>query len=303
MRLPDFLLIGAMKCGTTTLFRDLESHPGVFMPEDKEPHALVDDAVLTPRGRARYARLFAPARADQLAGEASTGYSKLPWESGAVERAKELLRPDLRLLYIVRDPIQRIASHHYHLYAGERIGPDINEAVREEPRLIGYTRYGSQIEPWLDAYGSDLVRVVRFESYIEDRPARAAEIFAWMGLDPALAEIRPEESFNVGESRRVPTRLRFILKSRLYREVGRRVLPASLRHGAQRTMLSKAPPRPAPPRPETVDAILEELWPDIEKLSELLALSEPMWERETLRRRHHERYTAHEQTTERGMTR
>ena len=289
MRLPDFLIIGAMKSGTTTLYRDLDSHPGVFMPEDKEPHALVSDDVLTEAGLARYATLFAPARADQLAGEASTGYSKLPWETGAVERAQKLLRPDLRVLYIVRDPIARIASHHYHLYAGERTGPDLDRTLEEDPRLIGYTRYGTQLEPWLEAYGPELVRVIRFETYVEDRAAGAAGVFRWMGLDPSGWDADAADAHNRGESRRVPTRLRFILKSKLYREVGRRALPGWLRRGAQRTLLSKAPPRPAPPRAATVDRLLDELWPEVEKLSELLGLDEPMWDREELRRRHHAR--------------
>jgi len=289
MRLPDFLIIGAMKSGTTTLFRDLESHPGIFMPEDKEPHALVDDEVLTEAGRARYAKLFRPAGADQLAGEASTGYSKLPWQTGVVERARKLLRPDLRVIYIVRDPVARIASHHYHNFAGAMAGADLGQELDRTPQLIGYTRYATQIEPWLRAYGPELVRVIRFESYVADRAGEHRALIGWMGLDPGRCAVDPTARHNAGESRRVPSRLRPLLKSKLYREIGRRTLPRGLKRAAQRTLLSKAPPRPAPPSPEVVDRILDALWPEMEKLSELLGLSEPMWDRDALRRQHHER--------------
>ncbi len=290
MRLPDFLLIGAMKSGTTTLYRDLESHPRIFMPADKEPHALVSDEVFTTAGRARYADLFGPARDDQLAGEASTGYSKLPERPGVVDRARRLLRPDLRVLYIVRDPIARIASHHYHLFGSGRTGPSIEATLESDARLVGYTRYGTQIEPWLEAYGPELVRVIHFESYVSRRADAAAETLEWMGLDPERAEIDESARHNQGEARRVSPALRPILRSRLYQEIGRRKLPIPLKRLAQRTFLRKAPPRPAPPRPETVDRLLDELWPEMEKLAELLGLETPMWDREALRATHHARY-------------
>ena len=77
-RLPDFLIIGGMKCGSTTLFRDLDTSPAVSFPAHKEPHNLLDDAVLSGEGKAKYAGLYKHARPDQRLGDASTGYTKLP---------------------------------------------------------------------------------------------------------------------------------------------------------------------------------------------------------------------------------
>ena len=57
LRLPDFLIIGAMKAGTTSLYRDLDVNPNVFLAADKEPGDLARDAVREPRGLAGYARL------------------------------------------------------------------------------------------------------------------------------------------------------------------------------------------------------------------------------------------------------
>ncbi len=287
MRLPDFLLIGAMKCGTTTLFRDLEAHPGVFMPDDKEPHALVDDAVLTPAGRAHYAALFKPARDDQLAGEASTGYTKIPWKTGAPERAKKVLRPDLKLLYIVRDPIARIVSHHYHQHAAGRTGPDIAETITSDERLVGYTRYATQIEPWLDAYGDSAVRVLCFESFTADREGTMRGVFEWMGLDPELAGTDESASHNRSDGKMVaPGGLRGVLKSGAYQKYGRRMVPGWLKDSARAALYKQAPARPAPPSAELVERLLDELWPEVERLTELLGLSEPMWSLQELRDRH-----------------
>ena len=52
--LPDFLIIGAMKSGTTSLYADLKTHPSIFLPEDKEPSCLASDEVLTDAGQAPY---------------------------------------------------------------------------------------------------------------------------------------------------------------------------------------------------------------------------------------------------------
>jgi hypothetical protein len=85
-RLPDFLIIGAMKAGTTSLYRDLLTNPAVFFPADKEPGNLTDDRVLAEAGRREYELLFRGAVEGQICGEASTTYTKEPDLSGAATR-------------------------------------------------------------------------------------------------------------------------------------------------------------------------------------------------------------------------
>ena len=92
MRLPDFLIVGAQKAGTTSLYFDLLKNPAVFMPSDKELGNLLDDDVCTPPGRAAYAKRFRRARPDQLCGEATTSYTKLPDHPGVSDRARRVLR-------------------------------------------------------------------------------------------------------------------------------------------------------------------------------------------------------------------
>ena len=72
MLLPNLLIIGAMKSGTTGLYMDLATHPGVFLGDDKEPHALRDDSVLTEQGRAQYAAYYAGARSETATARPAT---------------------------------------------------------------------------------------------------------------------------------------------------------------------------------------------------------------------------------------
>ena len=74
MKLPAFLIIGAMKSGTTTLYRDLLAHPDIFMPAHKEPSNLCHDRVLDENGLREYAHHFELAKSDQLIGVIASPY-------------------------------------------------------------------------------------------------------------------------------------------------------------------------------------------------------------------------------------
>jgi len=175
-RVPDFLIIGAMKAGSTTLYADLAAQPSVFMSPVKEPHDLSSPDVLAEGGRKRYARLFAKARPDQICGEASTSYSMLPVFAGVAERARRLLGRDAKIVYIVRNPIERTISQHFHVYSRHGADEDINEAVRSDDRLLNFSRYDMQLAAWLKEFDDNAVHLVRFEDFIADRRAAISSL-------------------------------------------------------------------------------------------------------------------------------
>ena len=127
--------------------------PGIYFPSVKEPHTLVFDDVLTPEGKRKYAALFQDARATQKCGEGSTGYSKIPLHKGVPERAKALLGDKLKVIYIVRNPVQRAISHHYHMYRAGDAPADFAEALEKIPLISLCSRYAFQIEPWIETAG------------------------------------------------------------------------------------------------------------------------------------------------------
>jgi hypothetical protein len=287
MRLPDFLIIGAAKAGTTSLYRDLRCNPQIFMPRDKEAGNLKGDDVLTPRGRRAYARLFATARPDQVCGEAPTDYTKLPQFPGVPQRALDVIGPRVKAVYLVREPVARIISFHHHQYVEDKMPADINAAVREFPELLDHTRYAMQITPWLETFGPEQVVIVRFEDYVADRPSTVATLSRFLGVAPRPDLVRTSTIYNPGTGRPVlrgPTA--YLRRNPVYERLVRPLLPLTARDALRRFVLPKAPPRTAPPSLETVDSILEHLADDLDQLQRLMARSEPPWDFQAVRQRY-----------------
>lgn len=286
-KLPDFLIIGAMKAGTTTLFMDLAQHPGVYLPPSKEPQCLDHDRVLTAEGLVAYAAYYAGARPGQLLGDASTGYTKLPTLPGVPRRAMEVLGQGVKLIYIVREPIDRIISQHYHEFTAWQVGPDIDEAVRRDSRFVDYSRYAYQLEPWLEVFGREAVEVVRFEDYMADRRGGVAEVMRFLGLEPRVEGLDEDTVYNRSEGKPAPSRFwGGVQMNPLYRSGLKRWIPPKVKARVIRWLLPTAPPRPNPPSPETVEYLLDRLREDLYALPRLLGRDEPLWDEAAMRAKH-----------------
>ncbi len=278
MRLPDFLIIGAQKAGTTSLYFDLLKNPAVFMPSDKEPGNLLEDDVCTPWRRAAYAKRFKRARPEQVCGEATTGYTKLPDHPGVPDRARRVLGANLKVVYIVREPISRIRSQHHHERSGDRISCDIDEAVRRYSRFVEYSRYTMQITPWIEAFGRDQVLVLRFESYIADRPATVDAVSRFLGIDPAGDQVETDVVYNASSGKPVREGPFELVRSNvLYRKIVRPMLSGRARDSLRRFLLPKAPDRAETPSAETVQYIVDELADDVRRLGEIMGTGGPVW--------------------------
>lgn len=276
MTLPSFLVIGAMKAGTTTLFRDLRSSPGVFMPGDKELHDLNTDEVLTDAGRQRYEAFFSGAAAGQVCGEASTGYSKLPDITGVPERAKALLPSDLRVVYIVRDPIARLISQYHHHLSNRVVDLPIDTAIRDYAPLINYSRYAMQIEPWIATIGREQVRILIFEDYVRNRSATVASLLDFLGVEEGH-RVEEGEVYNKGAGRPVHSGP-FAVASRsgVYQRVVRPLIPLGVRDSLRRLLLPKAPPK-AMPMEDTIRWAESQLREDMERFRLILGVPALPW--------------------------
>ena len=282
---PDFLVVGAQKSGTTTMWEDLRAHPDVEM-SDKESNGLLDPAVTTPEGRRRYAAAFGAHRAGALRGEVCTTYTMLPVHTGVVERATAL-NPGLRVLYIVREPVSRVVSHHHHDLALRLCDPDIDVAIRSHPPLLDNTRYATQIRPWIGALGRERVLVVRFEDYVADRGAGIGLIHDFLGLPQrSLADTAVH---NASAGRRVAVGAWGSLsQSAAYRRLVRPLVPERVRRRLMGAVLPEGPERPAAPSAATLELIAAELSPEVQALSRLIG-EPPFWDLEavaTARREH-----------------
>jgi hypothetical protein len=169
---PDFIIIGAMKCATSTLHEQLATHGSFFMTTPKEPNFFSDDEVYG-KGLAWYESLFHEAGTNQLRGESSTHYTKLPDYPETVERLTSFC-PEVKCIYIMRHPIDRLVSHYIHEWTQGVISCDIDTAVKRYPELVEYGRYSMQIESYLNAFVPQSVLPL-FVERLRDNPQRELE--------------------------------------------------------------------------------------------------------------------------------
>jgi hypothetical protein len=210
--LPDALIIGAQKCGTSSLHNYLTQHPGVIAPLRKEVHYFDDNY---RRGERWYRAHFGRAGGPGINLDSSPYYLFHPL---AAQRAHQLL-PDARLIVMLRDPVRRAYSHYWHerdkgretLSFADALDAEQQRIVRDADRLArgaidssldhrrhGYVargRYAEQLECWLAFYPARQLRVVRFESFVREPLSTLNETLAFLGLAPmARARVEPRNA-------------------------------------------------------------------------------------------------------------
>src|SRR5438105_1889408 len=156
--LPNLLIIGGLKCGTTSLHHYLSLHPEVAMSRPKELNFFVED-LNWPLGADWYASHFDPAAS--IRGESSPHYTNRPRFGGVPERISSVLgRP--RLILVVRDPIDRMLSHYLHNLGGGYEKCSLDEAFAEpQGSYVARSRYWFQLEPYLEVFDRELIAIVR----------------------------------------------------------------------------------------------------------------------------------------------
>lgn len=173
---PDFIIIGAMKAGTTTLFRWLEEHPGCRMPEVKEPEFFIDDQQWK-KGPSMYMSLF-NRPPGLISGEASVGYTDPSVASIAAARMAEVV-PDAKLVFVARDPVARLRSHYRHeVQRGRETRPFAEVVVNVESPYVQRSLYSESLAPFVDTFSPGQIKVVTFETLYGSDLAEQG----WMGL-------------------------------------------------------------------------------------------------------------------------
>lgn len=193
---PNFFIIGAMKAGTTSLHKYLARHPQVFMCQPKEP-GYFSEPDAWARGVDWYLSLFAGAGNATVIGESSTHYTKLPSRPGVPERIRDF-NPEARFVYLMRDPLERLMSHHWHIVRHMNAETrDFATAVRENPEYLGISDYAMQLRPYFDVFGRDRVRCLTLEELIADPAGVTGGILSWLGVETPVPTDVFEKRFNV----------------------------------------------------------------------------------------------------------
>ncbi len=210
-RLPDFVIIGAMKCGTTSLHGILSRHPDIFMSQEKELHFFTA-AYNYHRGVAWYRRQFRSDR--RLCAEASPSYAAWPKHPGVPERMRELI-PEARLIYCVRDPIDRAISHYRHAMANGLYRMPIDEGIRREP-FLRQGRYATQLSRYFGAgWSAERILVVQAEQLRAHRAEVVSRVLSFLGLETSGLDVASTSDRHVTDRKRVPSDRGTRLKDRI----------------------------------------------------------------------------------------
>ncbi|WP_416896474.1 MAG: sulfotransferase domain-containing protein [Minwuia sp.] len=210
--LPDFVIVGAQKAGTTSLFHYLQQHPRIATPSSKEVHYFDYNY---HRGeswyRAHFQRADEKARQEEELGALVLNFEASPYymyHPLAIERMKADL-PEVKAVAMLRDPVARTYSHYWHEHNKDQDDLSLADAIEREPRRLageaekiretaGYhsyahqhfsyvdrSRYGAQVQRLFEVLGRENVCLVKSEAFFTDPAAETERVFEFLGLPRA----------------------------------------------------------------------------------------------------------------------
>lgn len=185
---PDFIIIGAMKAGTTSLHYYLGLHPQISMSTPKELDFFLAGCNWE-KGRDWYASHFR--RSGFVQGESSPNYSGHPNSTGVPERMHQMV-PDARLVYLLRDPVERMISQYVHLASEGIERRPLEEALLDfdGSSYLARSRYHMQVQRFLAHYPREQLHLLTTESLAARRTEVLGEVFAFLGVDASFSTPR-----------------------------------------------------------------------------------------------------------------
>ena len=252
-----FMIIGAQKCGTTSLASQLAAHPDICFCRLKEPgyfHRTED----WEAGLEGYHALFSPLEG-QLCGEASTMYTFLPEWQGTHSRLFAY-NPSLKLIYVMRQPVERLLSNYGHDLVRGRVRGRPEAVVFEDPVYINRGRYGVQIRPYVELFGRENVLLLIFEEYVADQVRTLQDVARFLAISTGpFDDLAPAvEHQTVGEMYWRSSSVRGMVDSRLFDAV-RAYMPAPVRHAVRGALSNRLEEKP-----EFSPELRREIWRFVE---------------------------------------
>ncbi|MSO42287.1 MAG: sulfotransferase [Solirubrobacterales bacterium] len=283
--LPNFFVIGAGQSGTTSLHRYLGLHPQVQVSEPKEPNFFCrEQDGPWPFGRvgdrAAYEALFDPEAAAR--GDCSPSYSQHPLRPGVPDRIAELV-PEARLIYMVRDPIDRIVAHYVHSVSSVGESRPFAEALgdlddRFNPYVIG-SSYATQLERFLQRFPDEAMLVVDSHELRLNRLGILRRVFGFLGVDPRFSSAGFSEELNVGSNKRIHSEPYAKARDSRLGGLWRQLVPPALRRPISDRARRASAPAIARPQPDAKlrGALAERLRPETRRLRELTGETFSAW--------------------------
>lgn len=237
--LPNFLIIGAMRSGTTSLTHHLREHPAVFLAPGKELHFFDWNF---ERGVDWYRSHFAEVQRETAIGEATPLYL---YEPEAIPRMFEVV-PTAKLIAVLRDPVERAYSHYWHTRAKGNEPLEFAEAIEAEAARLkdpanraSYSyldrgRYSEQLQHVCRFFSREALRVLLFEDLRDSPLPTFRSLCRFLGVDDGLVPSTLDQPFNTFVQFRSPRLRNLMLRA-----------PAPLRHALGRLNTRRGAEYPA----------------------------------------------------------
>lgn len=274
-RLPDFVVIGTMKSGTTTLFRWLDGHPHVQMPAMKEPNFFSDES-RWEKGLDWYSQQFQAVPEGTLTGEASVSYTDPRLAASAARRLVDTA-PEVLLVCVLRNPFVRMRSHYAHeVRRGRERRPFIHAISAAGNPYVLRSSYASALGPWVQQFPQEQLAVLQFETLFSGS-TEWTRLLRFLDLPPM---VRPTFADNVTATKPAFSAAARVLWERGWlqraqhaprpvRRLGRRLLLRPTEHSRRLGATS------ADPVPESVEGQLRN---QMVELAQLLPDTSLLWD-------------------------
>lgn len=179
--IPDFVVIGAMKAGTTSFHSYLDEHPEICMSLQKDVN-FFSPRHAWEKGPEWYKALFSDH--SKLLGDTSAGYSQHPGVPDVPHNLASF-NPSAKIIYLVRDPIRRILSHYSHNVAQGREKRSLDEALKnlKSNHYINSSLYFMQLSQYLEFFDKSQILVLTSEALADQRTATLERAFRFLGVD------------------------------------------------------------------------------------------------------------------------
>lgn len=182
--LPNLVVIGAMKCATTSLHHYLSLHPEILMWERNSLDFFLEEHNWS-RGIDWYRSQFVGEA--RVYGDSSPRYTNYPFVRGVAQRMQAVV-PHAKLVYIVRDPLDRLVSHYIHAVSYGRETRPLSEALATLDGNPYVTRslYHLQLRAFLERYPRDRILLLFQEDLLHRRRETLHRLFAFLGVDASF---------------------------------------------------------------------------------------------------------------------
>ena len=291
-KLPNFIVIGAPKSGTTSLYYYLRQHPNTYLPVQKELHYFSykqlkentngpgDRQVLNSlcANRDEYDKHYASVRAEHAVGDISPSYLYY----GVQKQIQQELGP-IKIIVMLRNPVDKAYSQYMHLVRDQRETFPFYKALQAEEsrreqgwsdiwRYAESSLYAERLQAYMDCFGRENVHVIIFDEFIKDPQSIMVSLFKFLGLNENVT-VNTQEKYNrTGKTRSIKV-ANFLNQPSILKSFVKRITPDAWRISLRLKIMDSNTAEKDEMDGRSAEYLRKYFSEDIEKLEELIGKS------------------------------